>query len=434
VFGWVDPGSGRELAVVCTYQGTWFVDVTNPANPVDKGHLGGPPATFWREPTVYRQFAYVVTEHAGGMQVFDLRNPDAIQLVNTVTLPGWNNTHTISIDDQRGVLYANGSTLGCLIFDVATDPANPRLITTWLSAYVHDAFIHRDVAYFSSTNSARLWIVDVSALPAMPLINSFPTPGGRTHNAWTNAAATLLITTDDVLGAPIVTWDITNPTAPVQLGTWPQPTNGTIHYAFLTDDKIVHDAELNSAYRVIDASDPRQPREFASVVGVGAWNVYPFQPSGAVYVSGIGPNDGLWVVRIACGIGERHGRGTAGSGGLVPVIDWDGGIAQVGNGGFRVTGRDMLGSSAAVLFLGTRAASIPIAGIELLVDPTGPFAAFAVPTGGGGSGQGSAVLPLPLPNDPMLAGGTLYSQWVTLDPAAPAGLSASRGMRSTLCR
>src|SRR5262249_38746505 len=85
VFGWVDPESQRELAVVGTYQGTWFVDVTDPDHPVDKGHLPGPPATFWREPTVYREFAYVVTESAGGMQVFDLRDPDAIQLANTVT-------------------------------------------------------------------------------------------------------------------------------------------------------------------------------------------------------------------------------------------------------------------------------------------------------------------------------------------------------------
>jgi choice-of-anchor B domain-containing protein len=434
VHGWVDPMSGRELAVVGTYEGSWFVDLTDPRNPVDKGHISGPPATFWREPTVYRQFAYMVTEHAGGMQVFDLRNPDAIQLVNTVTLPGWNNTHTVSIDAVRGMLYVNGTTLGCLVFDVATDPANPRRVATWLTAYVHDAFIHRDVAYFASTISGRLWLVDVSALPAMPLIHSFPTPGGRTHNAWTNDAATLLITTDDVGGAPILTWDITNPRAPVQLGQWTPPINTIIHYAFLTDDKIVHSAELGQAYRVLDVSDPRQPREFASLTGVGAWNVYPFQPSGTVYVTGIPAAEGLWSVRIACGVGERYGRGTAGSGGHVPVIDWNQGIAQVGNAGYRLESRSLLGGTAALLLLGARAAAIPVAGVELAVDPTGPLLVMTTTASGAGPGQGTAGIPLALPNDPALAGATLRAQWLALDPAATAGLSASRGMQFTLCR
>jgi hypothetical protein len=153
-----------------------------------------------------------------------------------------------------------------------------------------------------------------------------------------------------------------------------------------------------------------------------------------VYVSGVGVNDGLWVVKIACGVGERYGRGTAGSGGLVPVIDWDGGIAQVGNAGFRLAGRDMLGGSAAVLLLGARAAAIGVAGIELAVDPTQPLVSFVMPTGGGGSGQGSASMPIAIASNPALAGGTVYAQWLTLDPAAPAGLAASRGMRLTLCR
>src|SRR5215207_2803209 len=74
IWGWTDPQTDREYALVGLSNGVAFVDVTNPTAPV---HLGNLPRTaadsLWRSVKVYRNHLFVVSEAAGhGMQVFDL--------------------------------------------------------------------------------------------------------------------------------------------------------------------------------------------------------------------------------------------------------------------------------------------------------------------------------------------------------------------------
>src|SRR5215211_2460961 len=76
IWGWTDPLTDKEYALVGLSNGVAFVDVTSPTAPV---YLGNLPRTataadsLWRSVKVYRNHLYVVseaTEH--GMQVFDL--------------------------------------------------------------------------------------------------------------------------------------------------------------------------------------------------------------------------------------------------------------------------------------------------------------------------------------------------------------------------
>ena len=75
IWGWFDTTTGNEYALVGMTDGTAFVDVTNPENPVFLGRLPTQTqSSTWRDIKVYQDHAYVVADNAGahGMQVFDL--------------------------------------------------------------------------------------------------------------------------------------------------------------------------------------------------------------------------------------------------------------------------------------------------------------------------------------------------------------------------
>ena len=57
IWGYVDPASGREFALLGSRQGTYFVETTNPAQPVQKGYfpasLSGWSVSTWRDLRTY---------------------------------------------------------------------------------------------------------------------------------------------------------------------------------------------------------------------------------------------------------------------------------------------------------------------------------------------------------------------------------------------
>ena len=74
IWGWTGAGLSREFALVGRNDGTAFVEISDPYNPVFLGrlptHTG---ASTWRDIKVYADHAYIVSEASGhGMQIFDL--------------------------------------------------------------------------------------------------------------------------------------------------------------------------------------------------------------------------------------------------------------------------------------------------------------------------------------------------------------------------
>ncbi|MFB6278276.1 MAG: choice-of-anchor B family protein, partial [Salinibacter sp.] len=74
VWGWTDPKTGTEYALVGRTDGTAFVDVSTPTEPIYVGELPThTTASPWRDVKVYDDHAFIVSEASGhGMQVFDL--------------------------------------------------------------------------------------------------------------------------------------------------------------------------------------------------------------------------------------------------------------------------------------------------------------------------------------------------------------------------
>ncbi|MEM1269970.1 MAG: choice-of-anchor B family protein, partial [Bacteroidota bacterium] len=162
IWGWTDPETGKEYALVGRVDGTSFVDITNPEMPVYVGDLplteGARPNT-WRDIKVFADHAFVVADNAGehGMQVFDLTQLRGIEEPQTFTetaiYRGINSAHNIVINEETGFAYAVGSSGGgetcgggLHMIDI-NEPTNPTFAGCFADAstgrsgtgYSHDA-------------------------------------------------------------------------------------------------------------------------------------------------------------------------------------------------------------------------------------------------------------------------------------------------------
>jgi hypothetical protein len=158
VWGWTDPDTGREYAIVGNESGTGFVDVTDPVAPVYLGKM--PTETFptiWREMRVYDDHVFSVSDGAGnhGMQVMDLTRLRGVTSPQTFEpdhvyfgAPGHpiGSVHSISLDETSGLVSLNGTddcAGGPHLVDV-TDPLNPEFQGCYSDAgYSHDALCVR---------------------------------------------------------------------------------------------------------------------------------------------------------------------------------------------------------------------------------------------------------------------------------------------------
>lgn len=440
IWGYAAP-NGKEYALLGTRTGVAVIDVTNPANPQERGFFNGPSST-WRDIRTYGTYAYAVTEATGGMQVIDLTNPDMPTLVGQLHTSRFGNAHNISVDEATGWIYVVGTNAGTVVFDASSSPANPSYVGTYgngsRSSYFHDFQAQNGLGYGSMIYNGVLRILDVSSWP-FSTISERTTPSSFTHQAWPNANDSLVVTVDERTGAVMKVWDITNPANPQSRGTFTPNPSAIPHNVFVIGD-LVYASWYTEGLRVIDISDPNNPTEVAyydtwsgpSGGYNGAWGCYPFLPSGNVLVSDI--STGLYVIKVGdCVPAQHYGAGTAGTSGIVPAIDLSG-HPRIGTT-FDVVGSSILGGAPSLLAVGFQSASLPIQGITGLVDPSAAALLFQVASGSAGSpGAGTASWSFSLPNSTALDDLNVYTQVVTLDAAGPAGLAASDGLNFQVCR
>jgi len=332
IWGYTAP-NGDEYALLCATTGLVVVDVTTPSSPVETGWFPWSSST-WRDCRTYGTYAYVVTEATAGFQVIDLSNPNSPSLVGVRGTAQSGSAHNICIDEGAGRLYLPGSSAGTPVWDLNTNPSNPSYVglagPSGSSNYFHDLCVENGYGYGSMIYNgvARIW--DVSTFPPTVLSNS-PTPNNFTHNAWPNAAGTVMVTTDEQTGGVVKFFDITNKSNPIPLGQF-TPNPGSIpHNAFIVGDKC-HVSWYTEGYRCIDISDPNNPVEVASYDTWpgssggfnGCWGVYPFLPSGNILVSDRA--SGLFIVRPSNASFTNFGTACAGSATLpCPELNGSGG-------------------------------------------------------------------------------------------------------------
>jgi hypothetical protein len=117
VWGWTDPETNREYALVGMTDQTAFIDLTDPANPIYVGKLDRTPGiagSNWRDVKVYDNHAFIVSEANGhGVQVFDLTqlrgvapSQAPVEFEQTAHYGNVSAAHNIVINEETGFAYA----------------------------------------------------------------------------------------------------------------------------------------------------------------------------------------------------------------------------------------------------------------------------------------------------------------------------------------
>ena len=345
LWGWTDPESSREYAIMGRADATTFVDLTDPANPVYLGELPlteGAMPNMWRDIKVYGNHAFVVADNAGphGVQVFDLTQlrdvVDApVTFEETANYDGINSAHNIVINEETGFAYVVGASGGgetcgggLHMIDIR-DPGNPAFAGCFSDArtggastgYSHDAqcvryhgpdedFAGREICFGANENALSISDVTDKEEPVALSASSYPN-SGYLHQGWVSDDHRYFFMNDetDELGGNVsrtrtLVWDIQELEDPVLVKEHFGTTGSSDHNLYVLGD-FMYQANYLSGLRILDISDPEAPEEVGFFDTVpfgenkagfaGAWSVYPFFKSGVIIVSSI--KEGLFVLK-----------------------------------------------------------------------------------------------------------------------------------------
>ncbi len=345
VWGWTDPETGAEYALVGRMDATVFLDLSDPENPVYLGELpktDGSPGTTWRDIKVYANHAFIVSDGAGehGMQVFDLtqlRNVASppVTFAETAHYDGIHSAHNIVINEETGFAYAVGSSGGgqtcgggLHMIDIR-NPTNPTFAGCFAhegtgrrgTGYSHDAqcvvyrgpdeeHVGREICV--GANETALSIADVSDKTHPVALSQVSYPNvGYTHQGWLSEDQRYFFSNDelDELNGLAETtrtliWDVTDLDDPVLVKEYFHETGSTDHNLYV-NGRYLYEANNTSGLRILDVSDPANPVPvgFFDPIPMGGnaagfdgmWSNYPFFESGLIVVTS--RREGVFILR-----------------------------------------------------------------------------------------------------------------------------------------
>jgi len=331
-WGYTSP-SGREYALIGLSNGTGFVEVTDPGNPVVVDFETGP-ASLWRSIKTYSTYAYAVSEAGGGIQVFNLANIDAgaVTLQTTVTTGGCTTaTHTLAVNTASGYLYragggggpCSGGPQGLVIYSLA-NPALPTVVASWNTRYVHECqvvtwtlpgpYLGKELAFcFSNDGSGggnpRLTILDVSNKASIVQVSSTSYTGSAySHQGWVSAAGGHLYLNDELDdasfgGARTRVFSLANLASPSYLGFFSSGAASIDHNLYVKGNRV-YESNYRSGLRIFDSTSPATPVQVGyfdtwpqddAQLFNSLWSNYPYFASGTILGSDV--EKGLFVWR-----------------------------------------------------------------------------------------------------------------------------------------
>ena len=346
IWGWTDPLTGKEIAIVGLTNGTAFVDISDPINPKVLGHLlsNSNVSTVWRDMKVYKDHVFIVadfyspTDH--GIQIFDLKQLRDVDSFTNFTnyfrydLVG--SVHNIAINEETGYAYAMGITsaqlpeyqCGLHMVDIS-DPQNPTFAgcmgdeTTgrYNNGYIHDAQIviydgpdnnykGKEIAF--TCNETALGIADVTDKANIKIISKNEEGRlGYVHQGWLSEDHRYFFVNDELNeiygyddNQTMLIFDVSDLDDPKLVSIYDSGLNTVDHNNFVVGN-LLYQSNYSTGLRVLDISDPLKPKEVAYFDTypsgnikdtVGSWGNYPFFKSRNIPVTSI--DEGLYILKV----------------------------------------------------------------------------------------------------------------------------------------
>lgn len=330
-WGWTDPLTGAEYALMGVSNGTVFVDLCDAENAEIIGilptHSGN---SLWRDIKVYNDYAFIVSEaSAHGMQVFDLtllRDVTSTPAVfeETAHYGAFGNAHNIALNEETGYAYPVGTVLysGGPVFIDISDPTNPVAAGGYAEdGYTHDAQMvvyngpdedwqGKELCFACNADTFTIIDIDDKNDPAEVSRTGYDNVG-YTHQGWLSEDHRFFFLGDEadenngIGNTRTMVWDITDLDNPIVVD-YHLGTTSAIDHNLYVKDGFIYQANYSAGLRVqafdafgnpyieeVGYFDVYPEGDQASFIG--SWSVFPYFESGLVIISSM--DRGLFVVK-----------------------------------------------------------------------------------------------------------------------------------------
>ena len=338
IWGWTDPETGQEIAIVGRSDGTAFVDLTDPHNPVVLGDLPKTPGSrsaAWRDMKVHADHVYIVADGAEqhGVQVFDLTrlrdvDGESVTFEPDFLYDGIASAHNIVINENEGFAYVVGASGGgetcgggLHMLDLG-EPKNPVFAGCFAdiqtgragTGYSHDAqcvtyhgpdeeYQGRHICLGSNENSLSIADVTDKDNPVAISMAEYPS-AAYAHQGWLTDDHRFFYMNDEgdegsgeVEGTRTLIWDVVDLDDPILAAEYIAETQDTDHNLYIRGN-LMYQSNYGAGLRILDITNRTSPVEIASfsISPTGSsWSNYPYFESGVVVVTSM--SDGIFIVR-----------------------------------------------------------------------------------------------------------------------------------------
>lgn len=313
IWGWIDPETNKEYAIIGMNNGVDIVDVTVPDDPIVIGQIPEPnsnrskSAAFkrhddgsgfkknspWRDMKVYQNTLYIVSEQSDyGLQYFDLtqlrnvENPP-VMFDNFERYTEFGNAHNLFINSESQYLYVVGSTIGsnCAergglhITDIS-EPFQPEFAGCYFdenaggfttSGYIHDTQCvmysgpdedhqGKEICFSSSEDFFLISDVTEKENPSTVALTTYA-GASYIHQGWLSGDQRYFFMNDELdesynhHNTQTYVWDLEDLDNPEMIGYYQHNTEGIDHNLYIKDN-LMYQANYSAGLRILDVTNP----------------------------------------------------------------------------------------------------------------------------------------------------------------------------------
>ncbi|MDQ3191412.1 MAG: choice-of-anchor B family protein [Bacteroidota bacterium] len=320
VWGYYDAVKNKEYAILGGKDGTYFVDVTSPSNPVLCDYVPGRRNNCtWREYKNYGKYVYMISDDAppNSFQIADMSYlPDSVHVIyDSDALI--KTAHTLYIDKNNlycaSVVSFGGNHSSLSVYDLS-NPENPAFLRSLGQddnsfGSVHDMFVRNDTVYVSA-GFDKFHVYNFLAnntFNKLGSITSYP-DAGYNHSSWLADDGKTLVFCDEVPeNLAVKVLDVSDLSDIKVLSFFKSNEGATAHNPYIIGNKVVI-SYYEDGVQIYDLSNPESPvrsgffdthPQNGNIYNPmnpynGCWGAYPYLPSGILLASD--RQNGLFVL------------------------------------------------------------------------------------------------------------------------------------------